>query len=129
MTANRFSSRFTWLRRRYCAIAPPPIKTGMRNRLIRNALVLTAALYSRRATMSILCMTILLRLRPRNAYEDIVQRRPCDLEVEHLSALDQRRQGALRVRRGGQSQLLILPKIGDRLHTGQLIESRRIDPE
>src|SRR5262249_33086768 len=78
----------------------PPIMTGISTREIRNALVRTAALYSRAA------MTRTLRtghlagrgvLGGGDADEDVVQRRPGQLEVAAPAALHQPAQQLLRV--------------------------------
>src|SRR5262245_22402926 len=91
----------------------PPIIRGMMIRLMRNVLVRTAARYSRRAMTSILYTAVLLPGGGRpvgvgagDAHEDVVQRRPGQLEVVHLAALHQPGQQPLGVGAGQQPQFL-----------------------
>src|SRR5947207_13817827 len=63
-------------------------RTGTSTRLMTNALVLTAALYSRAATAHTLGSMALapLVLGPRDADENLLQRRPGQLKVPHGAA-------------------------------------------
>src|SRR5581483_980281 len=100
-------------------------RTGTSTRLMTNALLLTAALYSRAATAHTLGSMALapLVLGPRDADEDFLQRRPGQLEVPHRPAAHQRGQDALRVGARRQPQLLQLAEVGDALHPRQPLQA------
>src|SRR5436305_9633204 len=99
MTASVCSLRSRKSLRRICTTMLPPISTGISTRPMRNALVRTAARYSRRAITSVLRMVgppvgqagslPYVSVGVGDADEDVVQRRPGQLEVAHLAALQQ----------------------------------------
>src|SRR5581483_558089 len=103
----------------------PLISTGMIISVTRNALVRTAARYSRTATTNILRMVVLLRVRSGDADEDVVQRWLANLEVPQAAALHQMGQDCLRVRLGGQPQFLIAAKVRYFDDTGKIVQCRR----
>src|SRR6516225_1979356 len=109
-----------------CTTRPPPIMMGRINRLMRNALVLTAAWYSRAAITSVLRMADVPCLRIRDADKDVVQRRPGQLEVADLAAGHQVRQQPLRVTATLQAQLLPAAEIGRLDNPRQVIERRAV---
>src|SRR5262250_394671 len=111
MTAKRLSRTSRIPSTRICTMMLPPISSGIITRLMMNALVLTAATYSRRATTSSLRMAVALRCRGRDADEDVVQRRPGQLEVPHRAQLNQPAQQRLPVRPTLQLQLFPAPEV------------------
>src|SRR5262245_21487841 len=99
----------------------PPIRIGIITRLIRNALVRTAALYSRSATVTSLRIgSSRGALGPGDADEDVLQLGPGDLEVPHLPALHQPREERLRIGARGEAQLLPAAEVGGLHHAGQV---------
>src|SRR5438034_7393325 len=106
MTATRFSVTSSSCLNTICMRKLPPMSTGIRTRLIRNARVRTAARYSRAAMTSTLRMLALLAFRTGDAHEDVVQRRPRQLEMPHRAALHQRRQQLLRIGAAIEAQFL-----------------------
>src|SRR5574340_321776 len=124
-TTIRFSSGPTLPSRYFCTTMPPNINTGMIVRAMRNALVATIARYSRRAMMRILRMADLLRalgLGTGNAHEDVVQRRPCQLEVLDLGSLEQRAEDRLGIGPMVHAELLVTPVVVDMHDAGQARE-------
>src|SRR5262249_21289264 len=120
--ANRFSSISTCLWTIYWITPPALIKTGMSNRPMRNALVRTAAWYSRAAITKTLFMIILLGLGVRDADENIVQGWLGQLEMLHPAPVDQGRQHLLRVGATVEAQLLEPAEVGDLHHPGQVVQ-------
>src|SRR5262245_62950980 len=100
MSTNFLSRISRTSRNSACTRMLPPIKTGMITRLMMNALVRTAALYSRLAMTQILRTDGLLQggggldgrfvVGRGDADEDVVQRRPRQLEVNHAATLEKR---------------------------------------
>ena len=104
---------------------PPPINIGIIMMAIRNALVPTIARYSRAAITNILPMARVphrLRFRPGNAYEDVVQRRPGQLEVLDPAAVQKRAKNRLRIGLMVHAQFGVAPVVVDPDHAGQIIE-------
>src|SRR5260370_36575119 len=92
-----------------CTRMLPPIITGIITRPMMNALVRTAARYSRTAITNVLRMGGHLRRRlrgPGNAHKDVVESRPRHLKVTHAAALHQLGEQLLRVGVALQAQLL-----------------------
>src|SRR5262249_26259160 len=121
----------TLLRSSACTPKLPSISTGRKTRLTTNALVRTAALYSRRAMITILrSIGGGLRLGPGDADEDVVQRRPGDLEVAYGGPRHERGQHLLRVGAGGQAQLVQPAELGDVGHArhGPRVEAVALQP-
>src|SRR5260370_8439748 len=88
-----------------------PIRIGTINKLTINALLRTAARYSRAAMTSILRMVILLWFRRGDAHEDFVQRWLGHLKMADLASLHQIAQNLLRIRIATQPQFLTAAKI------------------
>src|SRR5215471_18177187 len=89
-----------------CTAALPSSSNGMKTRLTRNALVRTAARYSRTAMTQVLRIGTLSLLGPGDADEDLLECGPGHLEVAHPAALQQQGQQTLRVGVAFQAQLL-----------------------
>src|SRR5207302_3383117 len=100
---------------------PPLMSTGIRMMPMRNDFDKTAARYSRAAMTSILRMGVLLRVRPGDANEDVVQGGPGQLEVAHLAAARQEGEQRLGVGARREAQLLEAAKIANRLDAGELV--------
>ena len=84
-----------------------------------NAFVRTAALYSRAAMTNILRMAIVLH-RTSDADEDVVQRRPRQLEMTHRAAAHQLHQQRLRIGAALHAQFLPAAEVGHLLDAGQV---------
>src|SRR5690242_5975469 len=84
----------------------PPIKAGISSRLIMNALVRTAAVYSRAAMTKSLRMIVPHGVTARDADEDVLERRPGHLEVTHGTAFDEAGEDLLRVGRAVETEFL-----------------------
>src|SRR5262249_3495061 len=106
---------------------PMAMMIGMSARPTRNALDRVSVVNSDTATMRALFFIGLRhdgrgqrglrRGRPRDADEDIVQRRPCDFEVVHRAARRELLEEALGI--AVQPNFLQLAVVVDGLHTGQ----------
>src|SRR5437773_6694678 len=106
MTAKSLSFVSRMPETRCWTTSVPSIAIGMISRPTMKALVRTAAVYSREAMTNSLRMAVALRFRGRDADEDVVQRRPGQLEVTHRAALHQSRQDHLRVGAAVEPHLL-----------------------
>src|SRR3954468_21135052 len=94
----------------------PPMTTGIRIRLMRNALLRTSVANSDWATIR----TLGIASRSRDTDKDVLEGRPCHLEVIDGRARGQAREKRLRI--SVQTNFLHLSKVVDRLHirhTGQ----------
>src|SRR5580704_16771803 len=100
-----------------------PHSTGIMTMLNTNALVRTAAWYSRQAIAQTLRMVLLRGVGASNANENLLQRRPCQLEVPDFAAGHERCQHQLRVGPRGQPQLLEPAEVGDLGHARQSVET------
>src|SRR5262249_2569688 len=123
-TANCFSLVSRYFCNTSCARMLPPIINGIIKRPIRKVFVRTAALYSRNATT--MTLRIAIPPRPRNPHEDVVQRRPAQLEVPHPPALRQQRQQCLAVGPLGQTQLLPAAQLTHLDHSRQVAQTASI---
>src|SRR6186997_2164964 len=83
---------------------------GISRTLMRNALLRTSVANSDCATMRVLRT----RVRPGDSHEDVLQRRPCELELIDRGALRQADEEYLRVPL--QADLLHLAEIIDGVH-------------
>src|SRR5438105_5017506 len=100
-----------------------PIISGRNTTLMINALVRTAARYSRTAMTTILRMAVLHRFRPRDPDKNFLQGRVGQLEVEDPSPPDQGGQDFLGIGAPLQAQLLQPAEIrdlDDPRHIGQV---------
>src|SRR4051794_25650856 len=104
----------------------PNIISGMLNRPMRNALVRTAARYSRRAMRRTLRTMHLRGRRAGDPDEDILQRRPRQLEQSDLAPIHQGREHGLRVGAAVQAQLMVTAEVGDLIDAGQPVERRAV---
>src|SRR5262249_50185146 len=102
----------------------PPIRSGINTREMMNALVRTAARYSRTAMTSTLRMVILPGVRRGDTDEDILQRGTSQLEVAHFAAPDQRRQHLLRIGSPLKAQLAEPAEIRHLGDAGEAVERR-----
>src|SRR5438270_1956478 len=100
-----------------------PHRTGTMTMLNTNALVRTAAWYSRPAITQTLRMALLRGVGAGNANEDLLERRPGQLEVPDLAAGHEGRQHLLRVGVGREPQLLEPAEVGDLGHARQPVEA------
>src|SRR2546426_4591640 len=97
MTAKGRSSRSAWFCEIRCRPMLTPMKTGTSIMPMRNALLRTAIDASDAATMKSLSGRCMVASGPRDAHEDVVQRRPRHLEVLHGRTRGQLREETLRV--------------------------------
>src|SRR5438270_14042721 len=95
-----------------------PHSTGIMTMLNTNALVRTAAWYSRQAITQTLRMALLRGVGAGNANENLLQRRPGQLEVPNLAAGHERHQHLLGVGPGGQPKFLEPAEVRDLSHAG-----------
>src|SRR4051812_9429239 len=127
ITAYLFVPASSFFFIQYCTPMLTPISRGIITMLAMNALVCTAALYSRKATAKTLCMVIVsLSFGPRDADENLLQRRPGQFEVPYRSPLHQFGQDPLRIGVRPEREFLQLAEIGHLFDAGQIVERRRI---
>src|SRR6185437_8925015 len=119
MTTNVRSRVSVWSRPPRCSRNAMVMKTGMRTSPMRNAFDRVSVTNSEEATTLILC----IRPASRDADEDVVERRACDLEV-----IDGRARGQLlqeRLRIAGEADFLELTVVVNRFDARQAGQRRR----
>src|SRR6266851_8245791 len=119
MMAKCFSPRSSIFLKMICMTMLPPMSTGMSRRLIMNALVRTAARYSRTAMTHTLRMMVLLGFGRGDADEDVVQARPRQFKMSNCPARQESGQHRLRLGPAREAQLLPAAKVSDLGHARQ----------